>query len=242
MIATPWIIPYDTTAISFVNSALFAILLTSSSWFIAKGIAGKNSEENKEIKGKLDLVLSKLESEKPEVVDVQLPKTGTSDIPNIMKEWEIVIKTQMHFNDLLIKVRTATLSVVLAIFGAAGYSLASNEINPLKIEAIGWTFHPSILIICSGIIILLTMFRIDYGYYFQMLKGAVSKGYEFDDEFEKLEKEFGRKYFGMSRMISKAIGKPEKSRNFVKGFYIIPIISGIVFLLAVLIGYQPPSV
>ena len=47
---------------------------------------------------------------------------SSNDIGNVIKEWEIVINTQMHFNDLLMKLRTATLSIVLAIFGAAGYS------------------------------------------------------------------------------------------------------------------------
>ena len=82
---------------------------------------------------------------------------------------------------------------------------------------------------------------IDYKYYFPMLKGAVKRGYEFDLEFQQLEQKFGRKYFGISSTIRDAIGKPEKSKLYVKLFYIIPIITGILFLLAIIIGYHPTN-
>ena len=75
-----------------------------------------------------------------------------------------------------------------------------------------------------------------------MLLGAVKQGYEFDKEFQKLEKTYGRRYFGMSTKIQNEIGKSGVSKYYVQLFYIIPIAGGIVFLLAVIIGYQAPVV
>lgn len=37
--------------------------------------------------------------------------------------WKTAIETQMHFNDLLIRMRTTVISIILAVFGAAAIAL-----------------------------------------------------------------------------------------------------------------------
>lgn len=233
MAVIPWLTS-DVNMITFTNSLLFAILLTMSSIIISRAIAEKNSQTDKEINEKLDTLLKKFEANKPEMVEIKQPEFDTKELPNILKEWEVVIQTQMHFNDLLMKVRTATLSVVLAVFGAAGYSILNKDAFLLTVNE--FILHPSVLIISSGIVILFSMFIIDYGYYYKMLVGAVRRGLEFDNEFRS---SLGRKYFGMTTMIRDEIGKAGKSKYFIISFYWIPIAAGIIFLLAVLIGFQP---
>lgn len=239
-VAAAWFIP-DVTMKVFFMSALFAILLAMTSVIISRAFNEKNSEKNNEINRKLDILLEKFEVNKPEIVEIKQPEFDTKELPHILKEYEIVIKTQMHFNDLIMKVRTTTLSVVLAVFGAAGYSFASENISSLTLNGLG-TFHPAALIVGSGIFILFAVFIVDYKYYYKMLLGAVKQGYEFDKEFQKLEGKIGRRYFGMSTKIQNEIGTSGTSKRYVKLFYMIPMIGGIVFLLVVLIGYQVPSV
>ena len=231
----------DVVIIVFLESSFLAILVSYLAIIIGRSFSDITNSEIKKIESKVDLIIEKLNTTPVQVSVQPSPKIELEQLPHIIEEWKIVIKTQMHFNDLLIKVRTATLTVALAVFGAAGYSILSKDTIPLTIDQISWTFHPSIFIISSGIIILISMFMIDYKYYFPMLKGAVKRGYEFDLEFQQLEQKFGRKYFGISSTIRDAIGKPEKSKLYVKLFYIIPIITGILFLLAIIIGYHPTN-
>ena len=37
----------------------------------------------------------------------------------ILEEWKIVIQTQMHFNEMIMRARTTGVSVVMAVYGAA---------------------------------------------------------------------------------------------------------------------------
>ena len=121
------------------------------------------------IEDKLEKIIQKLESSPIEAQTQTQPNIDIAQMPHIMEEWKMIIQTQMHFNDLLMKVRTATLSIVLTIFGAAGYSILTKETFLLTLNGI--TFHPSIIIISSGIVILISMFIIDYRYYYKMLVG-----------------------------------------------------------------------
>ena len=43
----------------------------------------------------------------------------------ILEEWKTVIQTQMHFNDMIMKMRTTAVSIVLAVFGASAYHVPS---------------------------------------------------------------------------------------------------------------------
>ena len=162
-----------------------------------------HTETNEHLDGlenKIDEVNEKIDKipEKLEGTTIQPPpnppKLDLEQLPHIVEEWKIVIQTQMHFNDLIMKVRTATLSVVLAVFGAAGYSFVAENVSPLSFGELG-IFHPAVFIIGSGIAILLAVFLIDYGYYYKMLLGAVKRGYQFDEEFHELEQKFGRRYY-----------------------------------------------
>lgn len=154
-----------------------------------------------------------------------------AELRNMIAEWNIVIRTQMHFNEMIMKVRTTTVSVVLAVFGAAAYSL---QFEKLLLNVLGVTLHASVPVILVGLATLIGMFVVDYFYYFRMLLGAVNRGYEFDREFVNLK---GHRYFGLSTNIQDAIGKPKISKYFVIIFYGLPITAGFFFLFTVIVGY-----
>jgi len=157
-----------------------------------------------------------------------------NEIKLIIEEWKVVIQTQMHFNEMIMKMRTTAISIFLAIFGAAAYSLQSN----LLLQIFNYRFHASIIIAMVGIFMLLSVFVIDYFYYDKMLRGAVEKGYSIDDHF-KNTKIFGIRLFGLNTSIKKGIGKMGRSKRFIKGFYAIPIVAGIIFMIVVYYGYIP---
>ena len=160
---------------------------------------------------------------------------STKETELILEEWKTVIQTQMHFNDMIMKMRTTGVSVVLAVFGAAAYSL---QFDRLYLTISGYSFHASVLIIAFGLGMLVGVFGLDYFYYYKMLLGAVKRGYEIDEAYKDRQVD-NTKIFGMTTMIRDEIGKPRKSKVFIGLFYGLVFALGIVFILGVLLGYVP---
>ena len=154
----------------------------------------------------------------------------------IIEEWKVVIQTQMHFNEMIMKMRTTSISIFLAIFGAAAISLQYS----MKLTILNFKFHASVLIIIVGIIMLISVFIIDYCYYDRMLRGAVEKSYKIDNAFKDV-KILDTSLFGLSTSIRNGIGETEASKKYIKLFYCLPIIIGIIFIIAILCGYQDMS-
>ena len=83
-------------------------------------------------------------------------------------EYELAVKTQMHFNEILMKFRSFGITVVVAMYSYA-VTRPSSEI----ITAIGAT--PSQVIAVAGLIITILLATIDLGYFFPLLLGAVDR-------------------------------------------------------------------
>jgi uncharacterized membrane protein YwzB len=160
---------------------------------------------------------------------------STEETKLILEEWKTVIQTQMHFNEMLMKMRTTAVSIVIAVFSAAAYSL---QYDKLYLTIRGCSFHASVLIITFGLGMLVGVFVLDYFYYYKMLLGAVERGYQIDRAYkDKLID--GAKMFGLSTEIRKAIGKPHLSKFYVWTFYGLVFALGIIFVIGILFGYAP---
>ena len=153
----------------------------------------------------------------------------------ILEEWKTVIQTQMHFNDMIMKMRTTGVSIVLAVFGAAAYSL---QYDKLILTISNYSFHASVLVVAFGLGMLVGVFGLDYFYYYKMLLGAVKRGYEIDEAYKDRPVD-NTKIFGMTTMIRDEIGKPGKSKLFIGLFYGLVFVLGIVFILGMFFGYVP---
>lgn len=153
----------------------------------------------------------------------------------ILEEWKTVIQTQMHFNDMIMRIRTTGVSVVVTVFGAAAYSL---QFDRLYLQISGVSFHAAVPIVSFGLGMLLGIFVLDYCYYYRMLLGAVERGYEIDKAY-KDRKINGINIYGMTTLIRDKIGPPGRSKCYIHIFYGIIFILGIIFLYAVFKGYIP---
>jgi len=162
-------------------------------------------------------------------------KDSIEETKLILEEWKTVIQTQMHFNDMLMKMRTTGVSIVLAVFGAAAYSL---QYDKLYLAIYGYSFHTSVLIIAFGLGMLVGVFGLDYLYYYKMLLGAVKRGYEIDETYKNRRVD-DCKIFGMTTMIRDEIGKPERSKYFIWLFYGLIFVLGVGFIVGILLGYAP---
>ncbi len=153
----------------------------------------------------------------------------------ILEEWKTVIETQMHFNDMIMRMRTTGVSIVLAVFGAAAYSL---QYNKLYLTICGYSFHAAVFVLAFGLAMLAGVFGLDYFYYYRMLVGAVRRGYEIDEAYKN--RRFDEcKIFGLTTMIRDAIGKPGKSKVWIWLFYGLVFALGIAFIVGILLGYVP---
>jgi hypothetical protein len=162
-------------------------------------------------------------------------ENSISGLRFILEEWKVVIRTQMHFNEMLMQMRTAGVSIVLAVFGAAAYSL---QYDKLFLTFGAFRFHAAVLIIVFGLGMLSGVFCLDYFYYYKMLLGAVKRGYEIDEAF-KNKKVDGYKVFGMTTMIRDSIGKPSWSKYLIWVFYGLVFALGILFIIGIILGYTP---
>jgi len=160
---------------------------------------------------------------------------STEETALILEEWKTVIQTQMHFNELLMKMRTTSVSIVLAVFGAAAYSL---QYEKLFLTIGGYRFHASALIVAFGLGMLVGVFFLDYFYYYKMLLGAVERGEQIDEAYKNRRVD-NCKIFGMTTLIREAIGKRGKSKWLVWFFYGLVFVLGILFIVGILLGYPP---
>ena len=151
----------------------------------------------------------------------------------ILEEWKTVIQTQMHFNDMIMKIRTAGISLLVTLFGAAAYSLQYNEVG---LQICGSFIHGSIFIVIFGLTFMSGILILDYFYYFKMLIGAVKRGYEIYESYgDRMIK--GVKMFGMTSLIRDEIGRPGSSKYIIFSFYGITFLMGILFICLISHGY-----
>lgn len=147
----------------------------------------------------------------------------------ILDEWKTVIDTQMHFNEMIMKMRTTSVSVILAVFSAAAYSLQYDVMIPIYYVG---EKHVAFFIVLFGLVMLFAIFILDYFYYFKMLLGAVERGYQIDKSYEeRLIDE--SKMFGMTSLIRDKIGKASTSKYLILLYYAIIFFIGIIFLCSV---------
>lgn len=227
-IITPLIIPSSNSEqLSYLESSYFAILIAITIFVVSKEKQKNIVDDIDEIKRLVIKIEEKICNESKSV-----PVITPQDMANFIEEWKIVIKTQMHFNDMIMKVRTATISFVVGVFGAAAYILQYH----ILLKILGHTIHASVMVIITGIAMLSVMFVIDYCYYFKMLIGAVKVGYQFEEEFKQIGGT--HKFFTLSSAIRNSIGKSGRSKYYVIIFYSVIIFAGLVFLISVLLGYN----
>lgn len=158
---------------------------------------------------------------------------NNEELKIIFEDYKLAVQTQMHFNEMIMRMRTTAISIFLAVIGAAAISLQYNTFLSLCC----YTFHASVLIIFVGLGMMISVALIDYFYYNKMLIGAVRKSYKIDDKV-KDKKLLGSDFLGLSTLIRDAIGPPGASSKYIKIFYLIPMVIGTVFMLLIFIYYK----
>lgn len=135
-----------------------------------------------------------------------------------LKVWEVAINTQMHFNDLLIKMRTTVISIILAVFGTA--VIALKDIN-FKAQIFNCQVPVGIIVLVIGLVFLFAQFLLDRFYYFRLLLGAVNFTRSLDKKYKDAQ------LLGLTESITKSMPQWQASLILFI-YYLIPFILGIL--------------
>ncbi len=151
----------------------------------------------------------------------ELPREELTQLK--VEVWKTAIQTQIHFNDLLIRMRTTVISVVLAVFGAAIFAFREIHTTVL-LPVVNWQIHFSVVIIFLGMAFLAAQWYIDANYYMRLLSGAVS----FTENMDK-----SVKGLGLTTEILKKVPHG-KGKEIVNRYYFFPMVMGFVAIIVLL--------
>lgn len=145
----------------------------------------------------------------------------------LMREWEVEIQSQMHFNELIMKFRTAGLTIVGLFLSATAGALRFDQTLALAI----WV---------SAIILLIAFWRLDVYYYYKLLIGAVKKTQKIDQIFSEQEMSININnkqinLFGLTKSITDEIDTEAISKNYNKSKKLIHSYYGMMGVAAIII-------
>jgi len=146
-----------------------------------------------------------------------LKETTREKVERVFQEYKLVLETQMHFNDMLMKYRSLAFTVIPALGGLAVFILE-------KITNIGIAFGFALLLFAVWI----GVFLVDFCYYFRMLLGAVKRSEELEEEIKEMG--FSPSFLGLTGHINKTM-PAWAAKLVVLLFYLVPFLVGIGVLV-----------
>ena len=147
------------------------------------------------------------------------PKLSTDEAKLLelyLTEWKVVIDTQMHFNDLIIRFRTLTLTTFAALVGAAITIAKTASLTEIELG----------ILLGLPVVFWITAWLIDFFYYHRLLLGAVAEAKKFDQSPTLAKMGF----FGMTDCI-RAHAPPRSSRVLLVIYYALPLVASAAILL-----------
>jgi hypothetical protein len=149
---------------------------------------------------------------------VQQGDPGHAELQLLANEWRTTIQMQMKFNDLIIRFRAIVLSVLMLSLLLLVRAYFTGAI-------VGVDMH---IMLAMLFVFWLACFILDYGYYHQLLLGAVRHARKFDDNAFFRSKGL----FGLTEQINLEIGLL-RSKVVMWLFYLLPmcIISSLFYLM-----------
>jgi hypothetical protein len=100
--------------------------------------------------------------------------------------WAKTVDTQMHFNEMSVKSRQFGLAFVAAALGLGILLLSRGQEFAITIPILGgFQLHATVLVILSGAFALYAVSILDLNVYHKMLRGAVSFGEDFEQNYMK---------------------------------------------------------
>ena len=143
----------------------------------------------------------------------------------LVTRWRAAIDTQMHFNDMLIRTRAAGMSIVVAVFGGA--ALAVEKFPQHVTLFLGIDVHLAAVVMFFGLMLLFSLFVLDYFYYYRMLLAAVDKTEALESESRQPGSPLA---FDLTGSISSKVSRA-RATIVLWVFYGVPFVCGSVFMI-----------
>lgn len=194
----------------------------------------------------------------------KIPPKGDIKHSEYIAIWSKAIDTQMHFNEMCVKSRQLGLTFVAAALGIAVVLLSrgGDFALPLQIGTVKLDLHITVLLILGALLAVIAVRRLDLNVYHKMLRGAVTFGEDFEENYMKkvfnLEKgmtqavsQFSRykdasveiqadgryKYLG-----TKKVSAEKKIRRFYEStIWFLCIAAGVIFIITNCANWAPSS-
>jgi hypothetical protein len=100
--------------------------------------------------------------------------------------WAKTVETQMHFNEMSVKSRQFGLAFVAAALSLGILLLSRGQEFTITIPILGgFQLHATVLVVLSGAFALYAVSILDLNVYHKMLRGAVSFGEDFEQNYMK---------------------------------------------------------
>jgi len=147
----------------------------------------------------------------------------------IVTTYTKVIDVQMHFNEMVMRVRNIAVTLILAVFGAAAYSIQGKYFV--------WNIHIAALIIAFGLSAWIALWIMDLSHFHLLLRGAVKHSEDIETTYQ--DDALLKNILGMSKKISHASrvsiwGKtPSTAAQKLKVFYALVTIVGVIYMVVV---------
>jgi hypothetical protein len=142
----------------------------------------------------------------------------------LVQRWRACIDAQMHFNDMLLRTRSAGMSIVIAVFGGAAVTL---ERFPQQVVLSGASIPMAAVVMFFGLLLLFSIFVLDYFYYYRMLLAVVER----TEEMEAASRRPGEELeFFLTGAISRRVSRT-RAGVVMWLFYGVPFLMGFVFML-----------
>jgi len=135
--------------------------------------------------------------------------------------WKTTVQTQMHFNEMLQKVRFIGLTIVIGVMGAAAETLRIEspvQVNFLFLRDI----HIAAIIQLFALLLWIGLIFLEI-YFFGLLIGAVEYGEQIEKSCKMLEG-------GLTNRITLSVSK-RKAQKLLFVFYAVPLGGGLYFLI-----------
>jgi hypothetical protein len=171
------------------------------------------------------------------------PSTKFDDSPEIkylIDAWRKTVEVQQHFNDIELRIRNYDLTLLLAVSGAAGFTLQ----NGLAV----WDGRISLaaFLLMAGLGIHAAFYFMDRFWYHRLLNGAVEHGAKLEKELSLLVSRRDDGAFDLTRAIGRHspvrfFGREMRSKNKIDFFYGLVAFLMFMGICLVWTPHQPPA-
>ena len=109
------------------------------------------------------------------------------DFQRYIEIWSRVVETQMHFNEMQVKSRQLGLTFVTAALGVAIVLISNGDdfAFTIPIKEYAFRLHVSVLLVLGAWLALQAVKQLDLNVYHRMLRGAVTFGEDFEENYMK---------------------------------------------------------